>query len=65
MEYKDRKIGEKFKFKKQTFEVVEGKYCIDCFFYDKHCYQTQYKPLGLCSSSKRKDKKTVIFKLIQ
>lgn len=62
----ERKIGEKFKFNKQTLIVIEKIPCKDCFFFDLNCKACKAfkddvrSKVGDCTI--RNDKKVVIFK---
>ena len=64
-DFKTRPIGEKFDYEGTTLEVVEkgDARCADCFFDDLiFCrFEEVVDITGYCSSSKREDKKEVIF----
>ncbi|MGN1125167.1 MAG: hypothetical protein ACI4SM_03175 [Candidatus Gastranaerophilaceae bacterium] len=67
----ERKIGEIFRYKGKTLEVVkspediENRYCTDCYFEPFISCTCVNAITGHCSSGLRKDKKDVIFKEVQ
>ena len=65
----ERPIGEKFKYKDITLEVIENNsmYCPGCYFRDiEDCGNSRIRNVtGPCSSYSRKDSTGVIFKKIE
>ena len=59
----ERKIGEVFTYKGKTYQVVKYTKCIDCAFGERICSLLK-SYIGHCTSNKRSDKTSVIFKLI-
>ena len=59
----ERKIGEIFQYKGKTYQVVKYTKCIDCAFGERICSLLK-SYIGHCTSNKRSDKTSVIFKLI-
>ena len=59
----ERKIGEIFTYKGKTYQVVKYTTCIDCAFGERICSLLK-SYIGHCTSNKRSDKTSVIFKLI-
>ena len=59
----ERKIGEIFTYKGKTYQVVKYTKCIDCAFGERICSLLK-SYIGHCTSNKRSDKTSVIFKLI-
>ena len=59
----ERKLGEVFTYKGKTYQVVKYTKCIDCAFGERICSLLK-SYIGHCTSNKRSDKTSVIFKLI-
>ena len=62
----ERKIGEEFEYNGVRLKVVEGDFCENCYFRDKHenesCARSGHVSVsGICSKAKRKDHKSVQF----
>lgn len=63
---RERKVGEIFDYKGNTFEVVENNNCIGCYF--RYCIGLPNNArivTGYCSPNLRKDGKSVIFKEVK
>ena len=66
----ERPIGEKFKYKDITLEVIENNsmYCPGCYFHNNliPCYFHRIKNIiGFCKSCNRTDHKEIIFKEVE
>ena len=59
----ERKICEVFTYKSKSYQVVKSATCIECAFGKKICSLLK-SYIGHCTSNKRSDKTSVIFKLI-
>ena len=65
---KEYKIGETFNIGRKKFQVVKRDNCKECFgcvFDDSFCYILQDDYIGSCLGTKREDKESVVFKLIE
>ena len=60
----ERKLGEIFTYKGKTYQVVKYTKCIDCAFGERICSLLK-SYIGHCTSNKRSDKTSVIFKEIK
>ena len=58
----ERKIGEQFEYDGITLEVVNQLGCKGCYFLFKKVCIKDLGIIGYCGSSRRTDKKPVIFK---
>lgn len=69
-DYSTRPVGEIFKFKNVTLEIikVDSIYCGECYFHkrnlDPECIYKTKPDLGYCSAIDRTDNENVIFKLV-
>lgn len=65
---KEYKIGETFYIGRKKFQVVKGGGCKGCYFEndcDGFCCDLQDDYVGSCWGTKREDKESVVFKLIE
>ena len=60
----ERKIGEVFTYKGKTYQVVKYTKCIDCASRERICSLLK-SYIGHCTSNKRTDKTSIIFKEIK
>ena len=65
---KEYKIGETFNIGRKKFQVVKGSGCYGCDFdnyFSGFCCDLQDDFVGSCRGTKREDKESVVFKLIE
>ena len=60
----EHELGEKFDYYGVTLKVVKHKDCAGCYFDDECIFCGNIYITGSCESSRRKDKKDVIFKKV-
>ena len=61
----ERKIGEIFKYNGEWYQCVEERLCTGCIFLYANCHYRPSNIFGYCSSRKRSDHKSVIFKKLE
>lgn len=60
-------VGSIFAFRKVRLQVVEGRYCHDCYFLghkDVNCFAVSIHVVPPCSGFARSDGKNVVFKKV-
>ena len=61
----ERKIGEIFEYNGEWYQCVEERHCTGCIFLYAKCHYRPSNIFGYCSSRKRSDHKSVIFKKLE
>lgn len=60
-------VGSIFAFRKVRLQIVEGRYCTRCYFFDNqdvHCFDETVNVVPPCCGMTRSDGKTVYFKKV-